>query len=61
MNTCPLHPDVLRPCHLCGIARVRAALRVAPKPAPVVTRDDKPDTTHDLALARKRADREAGR
>lgn len=53
---CPLHPEVTQPCHLCGIARVRAALSAAPRPP----RPAEPaNPTHDLARARARADKEA--
>jgi hypothetical protein len=55
MSQCPLHPETLQPCHLCGIARVRAALAVAPRgpartPEPV-------SPVHDLAKARARTGR----
>lgn len=52
--TCPLHPDTEQPCHVCGIARVRAALAVAPR-----TRrpGDEADTTQARAIERARADR----
>lgn len=56
MSTCPLHPETDQPCHLCGIARVRAALAVAPRKTTTTT--DKPDPVHDLATARARADRQ---
>ncbi len=50
---CPLH-DTDQPCHVCGIARVRAALAVAPKP----TVHTEPTTTlHELAIVRARAER----
>ena len=58
MTTCDLHPDVDRPCHVCGIARVRAALAAAPRPA---TPAQPADTIHDLAAARARADRAQAR
>jgi hypothetical protein len=59
MTPCPLHPDVTQPCHVCGVARVRAALHDAPRPPqPAPT---KPDPVHDLAVTRARADREANR
>ena len=39
---CPMHPDVERPCPKCGIARVRAALKAAPRPP----RDVEPKPRH---------------
>jgi len=54
-DTCPLHPDTPRPCHLCGIARVRAAMATAPRPRKPA---EPPDPIHDLAAARARADRD---
>ena len=59
MSVCDLHPEHDRPCHVCGLARVRAALQVAPRPARPTP--DKPDPVRDLAQARARADREANR
>ena len=56
MTPCPLHPDVTQPCHVCGVARVRAELAAAPRPA---RPEPKPDPVHDLAVTRARADREA--
>ena len=71
---CPDHPralaNALGQCPACnseaaradnptGVARVRAALQVAPRPPqPAPT---KPDPVHDLAVTRARADREANR
>lgn len=56
---CPLHPEWEQPCACCaavrGIAEVRAALAAAPKPDHG-REPDPPDTTHALAIARKRID-----
>ena len=55
MTACPLHPDAERPCHVCGVARVRAALAAAPR-TPRDT-DPEPDTTHARALDRARKEK----
>ena len=57
MTACPLHPDAERPCPLCGIARVRAALAAAPKPTANRAPDDPHDPTRSLAIARAKLDR----
>jgi len=56
MTACDLHPGNEHPCAPCGIARVRAALAVAPR---THTRTPEPvSPVHDLAKARARADRQ---
>jgi hypothetical protein len=54
--TCPLH-GIERPCHICGVARVRAAI------TPFVHRDDpdEHDPTRARAIARARAERREAR
>lgn len=55
MTACDLHPETERPCHLCGVNRVRAALTVAPRTRR--DRDDDPNPTRARAINRARTDR----
>ena len=57
MTTCDLHLDAERPCPVCGIARVRAALAAAPRPTAAAAPDDPHDPTRSLAIARAKLDR----
>lgn len=55
-DMCDLGPDHPRDCPTCGMARVRAAMSTAPRPAATQTPLD-PDPTRARALARARHER----
>ena len=51
VTQCPLHPDAPTPCHTCGAARARAAIRTRP----AHTTDT--DPTRARAIERARTER----
>lgn len=53
MSTCPLHPEQERPCYLCGVARVRAAMTGAR----LWRNPETEDPVRARAIERARADR----
>lgn len=52
-DPCALHPEQEKPCPTCGLARVRAALAIAPRLAVDPSEHD-PDPTRQRALDRAR-------